>query len=252
MTDQSVQRMADASQAPIEAQVPVVQENSLLPAIIHVARDPGLDVAKLDALMKMQFELEKRQAEREFIEAFARLSAKLPRVKKEGVIDLGPGKGKIPFAKFEDMDRILRPLLAEEGFTISFDSTQREGGGLVVTGHLEHRAGHRRTASIPLPLDQGPGRNNLQAVGSTLQYGKRYLMEMLVNLVREGADDDGNKGGTRFAAPEEIEELRALIEETGSDEAKFCALFNVAHLGELPVTSVTPAKNMLLTKKGRK
>lgn len=236
-----------------EAQLPapVLQEpSSLLPAIIKIAQDPSLDVAKLEALLRMQAELEKRQAEREFIEAFARLSAKLPRVKKTGVIDLG-GKGQIAFAKWEEIDKVIRPLLAAEGFTISFNSASREGqgGGLTVTGELMHIAGHSRTASIPLPLDAGPGRNNLQAQGSTLSYGKRYCAEMLLNIVREGDDDDGIKGAMRFATEEEIAGIRKLLEETGQDEARLCAFLNVAHLGELPMTSVVIARNMLLAKR---
>jgi hypothetical protein len=223
-------------------------EQSLLSAIVHVARDPQLDVAKLEALMRMQFEVEKRQAEKEFIEAFARLSSRLPRIKKEGVIDLG-GKGKIAFARIEDMDKVIRPLLTAEGFTLSFDSSPKEGGGLVVSGHLMHSAGHSRAATIPLPLDVGPGRNSLQAVGSTLQYGKRYLTEMLLNLVREGADDDGIKGAMRFATDDEVAEIRKLLEETGQDEVRLCAFLNVAHLGELPVTSVVIARNMLQAKR---
>lgn len=240
--------MPDTSNA-VQSEVPAVHDpSSLLPAIIHVARDPKLDVAKLDALMRMQFELEKRQAEREAIEAFTRVSAKMPRVKKNGTIELG-SKGSIPFARWEDMDAVIRPIITGDGFTLSFNSAPRDGGGLVVTGELMHRSGHVRTATIPLPLDAGPGRNNLQAVGSTLSYGKRYCAEMLLNIVREGADDDGIKGAMRFATDDEAAELRALIAETHTDEAKFCNLFNVAHLGELPVTSVTPAKNMLLLKR---
>lgn len=232
-----------------EASLPAPAEPaSLLPAIIQVARDPGLDVAKLDRLMQMQFELEKRQAEREAIEAFTRVSAKMPRVKKNGTIDMGT-KGSFAFARWEDMDAVIRPIITEEGFTLSFNSAMKEGGGLIVTGELMHRSGHVRTATIPLPLDQGPGRNNLQAVGSTLSYGKRYCAEMLLNIVREGDDDDGVKGGMRFATEEEIEEIRALIKETGTDEQRFCNTLNVAHLGELPVTSVAVAKNMLHAKK---
>lgn len=240
----------DHSVAVAEPHLPDAGPSSLLPAIITVARDPNLDVAKLDALMRMQFELEKRQAEREAIEAFTRVSAKMPRVKKNGTIELG-SKGSIPFARWEDMDAIIRPIITAEGFTLSFNSAPREGGGLVVTGELMHRSGHVRTATIPLPLDAGPGRNNLQAVGSTLSYGKRYCAEMLLNIVREAQDDDGIKGAMRFATDEEVTELQALIKETLTDEEKFCGLFGVAHLGELPFTSVAPAKNMLMLKRKR-
>lgn len=239
---------------------PAIHEpSSLLAAILHVARDPQLDVGKLEALMRMQFELEKRQAEKEAIEAFARLSATMPRVKKTGVIELGrdrdgKARGAIPFAKWDEIDKVIRPLLAVEGFTLSFNSTARtgEGGGLIVTGELMHRGGHVRTATIPLPLDAGPGRNNLQAMGSTLSYGKRYCAEMLLNIVREGDDDDGNKGGMAFLTPEMVEELQRLITETVTDEQRYLNLLGYAHLGEIPQSAFITAKNLLLQKRKTK
>lgn len=254
MTDEVIEHPNAVAVPEAHVPAPVLQEpSSLLPAIMKIACDPTLDVAKLDALLRMQAELEDRQARKDAIEAFARLSAKMPRVKKNGVVDLGKGKGSFQFARWEDMDKVIRPLLADEGFTLSFNSVARpgEGGGLVVTGELMHRSGHVRTASIPLPLDSGPGRNNLQAQGSTLSYGKRYCAEMLLNIVREGDDDDGNKGGMRFVTGEEAEELRKLMAETKTEEARFCAIFQVAHIGELAEANLAAARNMLLAKKGR-
>lgn len=243
--------LAPVSPPVAETPPPALAEpKSLIGAIVKLARDPEVDVAKLDALLKMQADMEERQAKRESIEAFAALSADMPRVKKSGVIELGKGRA-IPFAKWEDMDKIIRPLLARHGFTLSFDSAPRqgEGGGLVVTGELQHVRGHVRRASIPLPLDSGPGRNNLQAQGSTLSYGKRYCAEMLLNIVREGDDDDGNKGGTAFLAPEQIEEIQKLIEETKTDIARYCGAMKVASLAEIPQAAFPIAKNLLLQKR---
>jgi hypothetical protein len=180
----------------------------------------------------MQERMEERQAEREFAAAFGRLSADLPRVKKNGTIDLGVDKqtkvarGSFPFAKWDDIDAVIRPLMVREGFTLSFDSVPRtaEGGGLIVTGKLMHRDGHVRSASMPLALDTGPGRNNLQAMGSTLSYGKRYCAEMLLNIIREGDDDDGKRGGTRFISPEEVETIRRGIEATGMDPRELLSM----------------------------
>jgi hypothetical protein len=80
--------------------------------------------------------------------------------------------------------------MAEEGFTLSFDSKPHDRG-ITITGTLLHRDGHSRSATMLLDEDRGPGRNNLQAMGSTLSYGKRYTAEMLLNIVREGDDKDG-------------------------------------------------------------
>lgn len=251
--------MVAAPDAGLPAALPVVQDaqpTSLLTAIVQMARDPQVDVGKLDALLNMQAKMEERQAEREFIAAFTTMTRDLPRVKKSGVIDLGPDKaGKartVAFARWEDMDTVIRPKLVENGFTLSFNSAPRDGGGLIVTGELMHRSGHVRTASIALPLDTGPGRNNTQAVGSTLSYGKRYCAEMLLNIVREGDDDDGVKGGVAYITPEQCEELSKLIADTGADEQKFLQAAGAMHLAEIPQGAFTMAKNLLLQKQRKK
>lgn len=171
----------------------VVQEpDSLLPAIIQMAKDPTLDVDKLRALLEFQTQLETRQAEIEYTRAVARVSAKLPQVPKNGRVSLGEGKGSYPFAKWEDMDRIIRPLLAEEGLFFQFTSKEASNNHYTVDGKLRHRDGHYETATVTLPPNTGPGRNDLQAMGGTLSYGKRYCAEMLLNIVREGDDTDAN------------------------------------------------------------
>lgn len=248
MTANAVAIAADAPPPALTA-----QPGELLTAIVTLAKDPAMDVAKLSALLEMQERMEDRQAERSFIAAFARLSADPPRVKKNGTIDLGKGKA-IAFARWEDIDKVIRPLLEREGFSLSFDSAQRpgDGGGLVVTGTLMHAAGHSRTASMPLPLDAGPGRNNLQAMGSTLSYGKRYCAEMLLNIVREGEDDDGKFGGTRFITAEQVDEIEKLIEEKGADRWKFLELLGVADTANIEVGAYAVARNMLLSKKSKR
>lgn len=231
---------------------------SLLQAIVAMAENPAVDVTKLDAILQMQEKLERRQAEKEFTAAFARLSAKLPRVKKSGTIELGEDKagkkrGSIAFARWEDMDKIIRPLLIDEGFALSFDSTQRagDGGGIVVTATLMHSAGHSRTASMALALDAGPGRNNLQAMGSSLSYGKRYTTEMLLNIVREGEDDDGVAAGMKFVTTEQAAELDKAMREKGIDPDRILRYFEIADVRNLKADNFAPAMNMVMAMKAK-
>lgn len=177
--------------------LPTAQPNQnspaqLLSVILEMARDPSLDITKLHALLEMQQKMEARQAEVSFNQSLARLAAKMPQIPRNGRVSLGEGKGSYPFTRWEDMDKVLRPLMAEEGFVFSFDSKPDDRGVMItVIGHLLHKDGHSRSASMLLQLDSGPGRNNLQAMGSSLSYGKRYTAEMLLNIVREGDDKDG-------------------------------------------------------------
>lgn len=228
---------------------------SILAAIVTLARDPAVDVTKLDALLKMQERMEGRQAE----VAFTRALADLPpiRVKKNGKVTLlrkdGTDGGTYPFAKWEDIDLIIGPLLHEKGFRLTFDSAPRQGdgGGLVVTGTLLHCDGHSRSASMPLALDTGPGRNNLQAMGSTLSYGKRYCAEMLLNIVREGDDDDGLRGGARYITAEQVKELSDLLNETKTPLDRFCATVGVEAIPDIQEPAFALARNLLDQKRQR-
>ena len=152
---------------------------TMLDVIEAASRDQSVDVVKLSALLDMQERIVARNAAAAFNHALSRVSAHMPRVKKNGRVDLGGGKG-YDFARWEDMDSVVAPLLRQEGFTLAFDCQAKDGGGAIITGTLLHRDGHTRSSSIPLSLDSGAGRNNLQAMGSTLSYGKRYTTEMLL------------------------------------------------------------------------
>lgn len=228
MNDQTSLAMIPPGEIALKAQpLPAVQDapDSLLNAIVAMAKDPAVDVAKLSAILEMQERLERRQAEVEFARALARIPP--IRVKKDGTIDLtrkdGSSGGTMAFAKWETMASVIDPLLQAEGFRLMFDSTQRagEGGGIVVTGTLLHRDGHSKAASMSLALDTGPGRNNLQAMGSSLSYGKRYCAEMLLNIVREGVDDDGKRGGTKYITAEQVAELIEMAKAAKREEGPF-------------------------------
>lgn len=210
--------------APAISAPAVISESAggLLTAIVQMARDPSVDADKLEKLLAMQERMEARDAERKFNEAFARLSRDMLRIKKDGGVEY-KGKEAFRFATWENIDRTIRPMLQAEGFTLSFDTSSRagDGGGIIVTGTLAHVAGHKRTASIPLALDNSGGKNNIQGVGSTFSYGKRYTATALLNIVTEGEDDDGKRGGTRHITPEQVEELVDLVKQANRQEGPF-------------------------------
>jgi hypothetical protein len=77
------------------------------------------------------------------------------------------------------------------------------------------------------------------AMGSAVTYGRRYLLQMIFNIV-PGADDDGNAAGGIHA--EKINEgqvayLAQLLMENGCDRAKFLKWAKVAQLADIPARS---------------
>lgn len=193
---------------------------SLVNFVAQAVSDPNIDVGKLETLLRMQREIVSDNAKVAFNHALRAAQAEIGPIEKNGTIRLGD-KGSIPFTTWEDMDKVLRPIMDRHGFMLTFDMAMKEGGGSVITATLLHLDGHSKTSSIPLALDTGPGRNNLQAMGSTMAYGRRYTAEMLFNLVRKGVDDDGKLGGTKFIAQDDVDALRELCKQAGRQESTF-------------------------------
>lgn len=177
--------------------------------ILHEAVQRGADVGVIERLVALQERMERNDAEKAFYEAKARIHAKIPRIHESGAIVIR-NEVQSRYAKYEDIDAVLRPLLDEEGFSLDFDA-KWDGDRLAMTGTLAHRKGHRETKSLPMPIDISGSKNKTQAIGSTVSYGRRYLVTMLLNLVTENQDDDGNGGGNQFITQSQADEITGML-----------------------------------------
>lgn len=208
---------------------------AFLTIIAAAARDPHVDIAKMESLLRMQENIAAKQAEMAFNQAMNRLQPKLPRIVKRGKIEFGSGdkKQSTPFARYEDIDREIRPLLFQEGFSFIFGTIPTEKG-IIITATLAHSRGHSRTESMPLPLDTSGSKNAIQAVGSTMSYGKRYLVTAMLNIITEGEDNDGN--GILFIDDRQagnITDLMAACEMNPRVASKFLDFMEVKAISEI-------------------
>jgi hypothetical protein len=252
MTGTSVATMDEDAAA-----LPAPAPQSLLPAIIGLAKDPAMDADKLERLLAMQERMEARQAEREFNAAFVQMAPKLPRIKKDGTLQYPVNKNEPEgrqkvisrYATWEAIDSAIRQVLSDHGFSLSFTSELTATGIPYMIAILRHSAGHStKTPGPPLPCDSSGGKNNIQGWGSAMQYGKRYAATAALNLVTENEDDDGKLAGMAFLRDEQIAELRRLIEETDTNERRFLDIFGVADLTSIEQGAFAAARNMLLQK----
>lgn len=229
--------------------VPAIHNDGFMALLEKVADSPNLNPDVLNKLIDAQERVMAKQAEIEFNQAMTRLMPKLPTITKKGKIEFTDKNGvkrETPFAKYEDIDEQIRPHLIAEGFSISFDTAWTDQG-VTISGTLSHSAGHSRTSSMRLPLDTSGSKNNLQAMGSTISYGKRYLVGMLLNIVTKGEDDDG-KGADDVIALEDAAEIDHLIKQSGADKQKFLEFFKIADVRELRARDKQKALNLLNAK----
>jgi hypothetical protein len=192
---------------------PISPDNSIMAVISRAAADPTCDIEKMERLLAMHERMQDKAAEQAFNAAMAQMQCEIPTV-YEGAVNLHT---KNSYATLDDINHTLKPIMQRHGFAVTFKVDQA-AAGINVTGILMHSAGHREQTTMFLPLDKGPGRNDVQAVGSSTTYGKRYVMCALLNITTgETRDDDG----TGAAANENLRDqvVIDILERVGQAQA---------------------------------
>ena len=199
----------EQSERPVERLLPAPPSDSpatVLALIERVALDTRADVEKLDRVMAMYDRLKAKGAELAFNAAKGRILKKLAGIKivknRPVLSEIEKGKPQkgtfeaFKYAPLEEIDKHLRPLLAEEEMDLSYSDEPWEGGGILIRGRLKHLpSGHYEDSFMPAPLDTTGGKSSVQAVGSTNSFLRRYVACNIFNIVVVGDDDDGT-GGT--------------------------------------------------------
>lgn len=219
-------------QLPLEPAQPSGEGAMVLAMIDKLVQRPDVPVEKIQQMLDMHLGLKSEQAKSAYFSAFALMQPKLPTVVERGQIKNKFGQVQSKYALWEDVVETFAPVLAQYGFALSF-RTQNGDGKLRVTAILAHRDGHTEETSLELPLDTSGSKNAVQAVGSSVSYGKRYTAFALLNIATRGEDDDGQSAVARAGITEEqASDLFDLIAETSTDVNKFLQAANLSPLDE--------------------
>lgn len=207
--------------------------NSILAVIERATRDPSVDVDKMERLLGMYERVSARDAKAAYIAALANVQLDLPTITERGEIKIGSGPGQ-KYAKWEDINDAIKPILKQHGFALSF-RTGAEDAKIKVTGVLSHIGGHSEETSIYLPSDTSGSKNAVQAVGSSTSYGKRYTTIALLNITSRGEDDDGHGAGTgELISEEQAESILDRLNACGADIPVYCKYMGVPSVKDIP------------------
>ncbi|WP_206666182.1 ERF family protein [Rhodanobacter glycinis] len=220
--------------ARVEQQVIARDVSPMLSMIERAARDPSVDMDKMERLVQMKVAEDKRQAQASFDAAMADLQPELPTIGERGKAVV-QGQTRYTFALWEDINAAIKPVLMKHGFALTFRTSFADG--ITVTGVLSHRAGHREETSITLPSDSSGSKNAVQAVASSVSYGKRYTAGALLNLTSHGEDDDAYRAAVETISEEQEILINDMLEATGSDKAKFLKWLKVERVIDIPAKS---------------
>jgi hypothetical protein len=208
-------------------------------------------VEKLDRVMALYERVKAKDAELQYNAAKGRILKKLADIKivknRSARYDIDYGKPQyrtceaFKYAPLEEIDKHVRPLLAEEQMDLSYSDEPREGGQILIRGRLKHLpGGHYEDSFMLAPPDTTGGKSSVQAVGSTNSFLRRYIVCNIFNIVVVGDDDDGY-GGTIDEA--QTKTILELIEKAkvGPKFLKYMKAQSVGEAGSLEAAVATIA-----------
>jgi hypothetical protein len=237
--------------AVVQRAEPASEATALIQVIERAATNPNVDIDKMERLLQMQERILERNAKAAYTTALAEMLPKLPVITERGAIKTRDGGIQSKYALWEDINEAIGPILASHGFALTF-RTGSEANLIKVTGVLSHREGHSEETTISLPADTSGSKNAVQAVASSVSYGKRYTAGALLNITSRGEDDDGRRAGAGATLSEDqVANLEALITEVKADRARFLRHIKVRSLDEILAKNYTAVVKMLEAKRGR-
>lgn len=193
------------------------RETSTLAMIARAASDPNVSVEKMVELNNLHERILDREARQAYTAAFAAASLEMPSIARNGSITNNSGQVQSRFSRWEDIDRIIRPILSRHGLVLSFELSEAAGKALAVCAVLTHTGGHReRSGPMPLPLDNTGNKNGVQGTGSSMSYGKRYATIAMLNIVTHDDTDGSAPAGNLDAA----DSAKRLIYEEAKNVAE--------------------------------
>lgn len=170
-------------------QVAAPSSDNMASMFMKMAMNPECDVDKLEKLMALYERDEARKAQVSFNSDFAAMQSDITTVSKNSKVDYQTAKGRTfySFASLEDIVDMVRPVLQKHGFAVSFNVNT--SNGVNVQCSLMHKKGHSIETSMQVRADNSGGKNDVQALGSSISYAKRYTLSSLLNIATRDDDD---------------------------------------------------------------
>lgn len=166
-----------------------------LQVIERAAARPDVDVAKMRELLELQKDIMRIVAKQEYAKAMCRAQHQMPDIPKTAM----NSSTRSFYAQLETVQRVIQPVIAENGFSLSFGTDVSPVANHVrITCQILHEKGHSELRTIDFAVDnigpQGkPNKTLLHGEASAISYGERYLTCLIFNVRLSRLDDDGNR-----------------------------------------------------------
>ena len=199
------------------------QQTALRPSatpadLVRIALESNADLDRLERLMRMQQEWEAQQARKAYVAAMSAFKQDPPTIFKAKRVAFDTSKGRTEYmhATIGDVTQPVIEGLAKVGISHRWDVQQPDGGMIQVTCILTHEQGHSESVTMRAGRDESGGKNNIQAVASTITYLERYTLLSITGLATHDLPDDDGRAAEQ--APTKSAAVAANIKPVKLDD----------------------------------
>ncbi len=206
-----------------------IEDRSFLSVIAAAAADPKCDVAKMQALLDMQRQVEDRESEKAFTQAFIALQEALPAIRRDGKIEIrakdakGERTGNVqqatPYATFNSIMKTIKPLLVQYGFL----SYGKRYCTIALLNIVSEAPEDQDTDGFPGDFKHAKGGGLIEAAGPPPKISKKQR-----------------------------EDLDGLLVWAGVPPARFCEKYNLTDVGDLQANLFPAAEKAIKDYKAEK
>ena len=231
------------------------QASTLMSIIEKIATSPELDdaaLSRIERMFEMHKEMISEQAKREYGTSMALAQGAIQLVfrNKEN------SHTRSQYADIAAIHASAKPCWTKEGFSVSSYKYDAEKEGYIgVCCEIRHSGGHQETYRDIWPLDiaGSGGKTNktaIQAMGSTMQYARRYT-EMMVFDVSTTDDNDGQCGVIGIISTDTAAWIKGELKVLNVNVKAFCSYVKCSDVDSMSEKQLPTAKAFIKQQRGK-
>jgi hypothetical protein len=181
-------------------------------------------VATTERLVGLLERMQAREAKVKYASAMAKVQAEMPKIYATRPVMSKSGALMYKYANEDDLIDAIGPILSRHGFSRSYSLEARADGIMTISVTLTHLAGHSETTPFPIrETAPSSAQNAQQADGSTVSYGRRYALCMILGIPICHDDDARPAGSGDKVTQEQADHLRKQVAALVKSKPGECA-----------------------------
>ncbi|ACS51255.1 putative phage recombination protein [Bartonella grahamii as4aup] len=156
--------------------------------ILNRALENDVDMDRLERLIALREKEIERQNYERFASDLSNMQIEYQKIQKNSTNTHTNSQ----YATLDQYIDAVKNTLAKHRFALFSRIKEQSSDNIIIEMTLTHPSGNKISTEGKFPYDTKGCKSNIQSVGSAITYARRYLLGMLLNVVSEDDDTDGN------------------------------------------------------------